>query len=402
MFTRNSEKGQTLVFVALALVGLFAVAALIIDGGSMYMQRRQAQTAADAAALAGANMLCVQKGSIAEVEQTVNQYAVVENRATAVESVTVVNQTVTVVTRITSAPFFAQVIGQESNTVTAQASAGCFNPATVRNVLPIAWTCRPAVGGSVDAGCVLKSIPWDVFKILLTVVNFNGMILDDGDGETAASYMTGGAGEGKLIYMVMDSDSFNPLVDCEELNASGSINCDFNDDGILDVEGGADRGWLLLDGGTGASDLVDVMLNGFPSPITVPHWFPGKSGVANSVFINAHQLRFKPAVIPIFNAVCPNTTRTSLPTACPAEYRSGDQISGTSGSSTYYRVAGFAPFVVTCVSKGASEPCPGKALSKVKNNMSTIEGYFISGYSVGEGINPGGFDLGLYIISLTK
>src|SRR5438067_12850681 len=49
----RGEPGQILVMFALALVGLLSLVALVIDGGYLYVQRRTAQSAADAAALAG-------------------------------------------------------------------------------------------------------------------------------------------------------------------------------------------------------------------------------------------------------------------------------------------------------------------------------------------------------------
>lgn len=54
MTNKNSEKGQALVLIALAAVGLFAFAALAIDGGRVFSDRRHAQNAADTAALAAA------------------------------------------------------------------------------------------------------------------------------------------------------------------------------------------------------------------------------------------------------------------------------------------------------------------------------------------------------------
>jgi len=48
------EKGQALILIALAAIGLFAFAALAIDGSRLYSEKRHAQNAADAAALAGA------------------------------------------------------------------------------------------------------------------------------------------------------------------------------------------------------------------------------------------------------------------------------------------------------------------------------------------------------------
>ena len=54
---KNNERGQAIVLIALAMVGLIAVAGLALDGGHLYQARRQAQNAADAAALAGTRML---------------------------------------------------------------------------------------------------------------------------------------------------------------------------------------------------------------------------------------------------------------------------------------------------------------------------------------------------------
>ncbi|MGB9641068.1 MAG: pilus assembly protein TadG-related protein, partial [Anaerolineales bacterium] len=50
----KQEKGQAIVLIALAMVVLLGFTALAIDGGMLYSDRRHAQNAADAAALAGA------------------------------------------------------------------------------------------------------------------------------------------------------------------------------------------------------------------------------------------------------------------------------------------------------------------------------------------------------------
>ena len=52
--TTNSERGQALVIVALALIGLIAITGLAIDGSMALADRRHAQNAADTAALAAA------------------------------------------------------------------------------------------------------------------------------------------------------------------------------------------------------------------------------------------------------------------------------------------------------------------------------------------------------------
>src|ERR1044071_3739143 len=49
-----TERGQALILIAFAAIGLFAIAGLAIDGTAKYSDRRHAQNAADTAALAGA------------------------------------------------------------------------------------------------------------------------------------------------------------------------------------------------------------------------------------------------------------------------------------------------------------------------------------------------------------
>ncbi|MGQ9714395.1 MAG: pilus assembly protein TadG-related protein [Anaerolineae bacterium] len=51
------QEGQVVVIAALVLVGLLALLGLVLDGGLLYLTRRQAQNAADAAAWAGAYSL---------------------------------------------------------------------------------------------------------------------------------------------------------------------------------------------------------------------------------------------------------------------------------------------------------------------------------------------------------
>ena len=50
----NNERGQVLVIVALAMIGLITMAGLAIDGSIILTDRRRAQNAADTAVLAGA------------------------------------------------------------------------------------------------------------------------------------------------------------------------------------------------------------------------------------------------------------------------------------------------------------------------------------------------------------
>jgi uncharacterized membrane protein len=53
-FRRPRERGSVSVLVAVMLLGLLAMAALVIDGGLLFVERRDLQATADGAARAGA------------------------------------------------------------------------------------------------------------------------------------------------------------------------------------------------------------------------------------------------------------------------------------------------------------------------------------------------------------
>ncbi len=53
MKTVETERGQALILIVFAIIGLVAITGLAVDGGNVYLVRRRAQTAADAAALGG-------------------------------------------------------------------------------------------------------------------------------------------------------------------------------------------------------------------------------------------------------------------------------------------------------------------------------------------------------------
>src|SRR6185503_16953364 len=67
MIIKASEKGQALILVTLAAIGLFSFAALAIDGSRAYSNKRHAQNAADTAVLAGA-LAYAREGNINNIE----------------------------------------------------------------------------------------------------------------------------------------------------------------------------------------------------------------------------------------------------------------------------------------------------------------------------------------------
>ena len=70
----RSERGQALVLIVLAAVGMFGLAALAIDGGMIYAERRRAQNAADAGVLSGA-LYMAKNATGAETDAAAKAYA---------------------------------------------------------------------------------------------------------------------------------------------------------------------------------------------------------------------------------------------------------------------------------------------------------------------------------------
>ncbi|MEY2420873.1 MAG: hypothetical protein QOI95_940 [Acidimicrobiaceae bacterium] len=93
----RGDEGAILIFLGLSITMLLVVAALVLDGGSAYVQRRQGQNAADAAAMAGARALDRYRfpptGTTPDVTTISSQVASVatSNGATAIVSCRLIN-----------------------------------------------------------------------------------------------------------------------------------------------------------------------------------------------------------------------------------------------------------------------------------------------------------------------
>ncbi|MCU0507079.1 MAG: Tad domain-containing protein, partial [Anaerolineae bacterium] len=135
----RSERGQTLVWVALFMLVLLGFAALAIDAGNLYNERRRMQNAADGAALAGAEELCLGRSGSAAIAMA-NDYATRNGAqwATPVPHiVSSANVSITVTAGRTSDTLIAEVLGSSSAVVAAQASARCESPSMGVPTFPI-------------------------------------------------------------------------------------------------------------------------------------------------------------------------------------------------------------------------------------------------------------------------
>jgi hypothetical protein len=395
----SSEQGQIIILIVVSIALMVALAALVVDGGNLYLNRRAAQTAADAAALAGAYERCAFKGNQTAVENAVYEYAINQNQATAIEEVVIADDRVDVTVSITTPTFFAKIFGKELETVVASAAADCLIPGGLKGDLaPIAWTCRPPVGEEVG-DCAVERIPYDVFKEIQLEENLDQVILDvDTENTKTKESFTNDIGinnEGKALYIVMDTDQFNEQTDCQMYG--GPVDCDLNNDGEIDIAAGGDRGWLYLEGN--ASDLDDVMKNGTIDEVTTNRWMPGKPGSDDVVVSVAKQYKTGEVVfIPVFDKICQTNDFYN-----DCDYTSPPDTAWVwKGKYTYYHVVEFAAFVITCVYDNAQDSCPGRTYAGLgTNDANTLEGYFLEDVVTG-GLPGNGHDLGVYIVSLVE
>jgi len=136
--TRHKQScGQAYVITILFLAVLLAMAAAVLDIGSWYRADRSLQATVDAAALAGAQAL---PDSTATASTLASQYATQNGGGTinvAFSSKVFPNDTITVTGSRSAPGFFSKVLGVNSVTVHANASARAGYPTEVRWVVPI-------------------------------------------------------------------------------------------------------------------------------------------------------------------------------------------------------------------------------------------------------------------------
>ena len=134
----RDETAQAVVFLVVSLTCLVGIAALVIDGGSWLRAQRHLQTAADAAALAGAQSLPTDQ---AGAQSTAISYAQQNYGGLSAPTVTFPDTaTIDVVAQTTAPGFLAKLYGSVFNNVTvrAHARAQVTAPLFMKNVAPVA------------------------------------------------------------------------------------------------------------------------------------------------------------------------------------------------------------------------------------------------------------------------
>jgi hypothetical protein len=436
----KSERGQSLVIVALGLIAFVAMLALVLDGANAYAAKRQAQNAADAGALAGAQVMCKER-SEENGEAAALTYAVLngaEDYPVTTAEADLNSATVTVNAVVTKNTFFAGVIGFPQVSPKAVAVAACRPSGAT--VLPIAWSCRANVqGGPQEPGdvCAQKFIsncggnPYDLGCTY--VVMDSVKVKNKNDKNCKPDDLT--------CYTQNDLVCADPRPesDCvftSDPNNPSTIDCDVDDDCIDELMTGGARSWLDLNGADngacGGACELRRWLDGsdIPDPINVHTWLPEEGAVDTSIFHTAAaHVVGTDVVLPVFDKICrgyPSISGTETSEYCNAALPPDTLglIDETNPSILNYHIFAFSVFHVTCVQTGrnkssvTAEPgyiyypannkelCNGhwNAANKglIDDNDKTIEGYFIRKLTGGYG-GPGDFiDTGAFTVVLSK
>jgi len=135
----RDESGQAMVMTAIFVVTAIAFVAFAVDLGSWYREHRQAQSTADAAALAGAQVL---PGNTAGALSLAQTFADKNGSDVAPGGITFrsdynPNDTVVVKVSRPAAGFFSSIFGIDSTTVGATAAARSGVPIEVMGAAPI-------------------------------------------------------------------------------------------------------------------------------------------------------------------------------------------------------------------------------------------------------------------------
>jgi hypothetical protein len=393
---RKFEKGQSLVVVTLLLIVFIGMLALALDGGYTFFMRRNAQNAADAGALAAADTWC-ETEDWDTAYNAGKYYAEDLNNADDEESIITSpgERLVRVETNITFDTFFGRLLGRDQITAVASATAGCYPPALVEGVIPVAWSCRepniddpgpgdpPHEWGSEDCEYLYGDDDFPYSGQMYIIMDAN-KLLDDYD-----------------TYAACQDPALPP-----ELRNPDLLDCDIDDDGINDILTGGERSWLDLDGGSSdANELRDWVLGTEPVAIQTHLWLVGSDGGKTMVYQAVETMEGEDVILPVFDHYCdmkvdPNSPTNLENTVCYQDFstnvdRQDDPHLGETTSGVYFHISTFAVFHIECVSDSPSKTCPVKTeaidAGLAEHNTFSIEGYFVRGYipsSGGPNQNP--------------
>ena len=218
------EDGQAVVMTVLFLTALLGSAALVLDVGSWFREKRQLQSTADAAALAGAQAL---PNSPSTATAFALQYAQTNGRPIstndiAISSVLSSNDTIAVQAKSVAPGFFSKLFGIDSVNVGATAAARAGLASQALYVAPMVVSkSHPLLAGA-GCPCFKQQTSLD-FGAMGAPGAFGMLNLDGGSGTVGAS------AEGQWIlrgfdkYLPLGSYRSDPGAKFNSSNVQGAL-----------------------------------------------------------------------------------------------------------------------------------------------------------------------------------
>jgi hypothetical protein len=265
-FSAKNERGQALILIVFAIIGLLGMTGLTVDGGLAYSDRRHAQNAADTAAIAaarakirgepwkGAGLFMARENGYVDLDSSVGStddfvnvevYGCDEIPATC-EGIPVGRESEYIQVRITSVvrTMFARIVGvsQITNRVNsiAQAKPGTVDPSMFGNAMV-----------SLMCGCKGQhNWPHDPFTVTGNVVNVVGgagifvnsgcpnAYTQGGSSKMDSEYgvcVVGGASYNAGTFPAPDTGCGEPY-SCPPPIVWPKPSCDFNGNGVMDPD----------------------------------------------------------------------------------------------------------------------------------------------------------------------
>jgi len=352
----RDESGQAIVILALAVTGVLAMSALLIDGGNAMSQQRGTQNAADAAAYAGASEVLQNMAGSARSDADVRaaiQSALAANTAD-LDDATYVDYNGNVVGTVgqggaipsgaagvrvegerTFTPYLAGVIGQGPIEVAGDATALAGR---------ISGICA-----AVD-GCAMAPV---TFSIPIITCDGTNRPLRIGQEWPLTTLDDAKAGNTATMSLV-------PLC----------------------VTGPGGVGWLDMGDpsvgcpGTNMADWITTPCN---KSFDVPIWLKTKTGVGDNLEDPMNTHRNKVILIPMFGDTCREVPSSGLPQDC-TDPGNGDRL--------WYHIPQFAAFYLheAYIQGDDRGPCnsePGQPLGGGNGSTNCMKGWFVKFISVG-------------------
>jgi hypothetical protein len=131
----HEQGGSSIVLVGLALIVLLAAMALVVDGGTIFIERSHLQKTANAAVLSGAQELMNQQAAVTGVIQTILQRHL---ESTSLQSSTIhMGQNVSVQLAKTVQLGFSRLLGKDTVIVAANAAAQITPISSITGAAPL-------------------------------------------------------------------------------------------------------------------------------------------------------------------------------------------------------------------------------------------------------------------------